>query len=271
MTRLARLLAAAILCALPVLGTSPAGAEPSTALPNDEAPVRVDVRTLLPRAPQPGGAFEVAGTLTNIGDKPISTLRVRLKLGSRIDNRTELHRDDQDRPPTSLAVEVTPVLPRLAPGQRTTFDVRTLTSDLPLGQPGVYPLDIVARGVFGSDQDRADLGLAPTYLPWFNGEPVRPTRVAVLWPLVDRPRAGPRDVLVDDDLAASFAARGRLGQLLSAARAAETGQCDGVAHGPPGAPATPRPTAPARPQQPAARPCRSPTPSTPTCCSPPRT
>jgi len=247
MTRLAGLVAAAVLCALPALGTTPAGAEPSTALPNDEAPVRVDVRTLLPRAPQPGGAFEVAGTLTNIGDKPISTLRVRLKLGSRIDNRTELHRDDQDRPPASLAVEVTPVLPQLAPGQRTTFDVRTLTRDLPLGQPGVYPLDIVARGVFGSDQDRADLGLAPTYLPWFNGEPVRPTRVAVLWPLVDRPRAGPRDVLVDDDLAASFAGRGRLGQLLSAARAAETGQCDGVAHGPPGAPATPRPTAPTRP------------------------
>jgi len=240
MTRLARLLAAVVLCALPVLGTTPAAAEPRTALPNDEAPVRVDVRTLLPRAPQPDGAFEVAGTLTNIGDKPISTLRVRLKLGGRIDNRTELHRDDRDRPPTSLAVEVTPVLPQLAPGQRTTFDVRTHTRDLPLGQPGVYPLDIVARGVFGSDQDRADLGLAPTYLPWFNGEPVRPTRVAVLWPLVDRPRAGPRDVLVDDDLAASFAARGRLGQLLSAARAAETGQCDGAAHGPPGALATPR-------------------------------
>jgi len=258
MTRLARLLAAVVLCALPVLGTTPAAAEPRTALPNDEAPVRVDVRTLLPRAPQPDGAFEVAGTLTNIGDKPISTLRVRLKLGGRIDNRTELHRDDRDRPPTSLAVEVTPVLPQLAPGQRTTFDVRTRTRDLPLGQPGVYPLDIVARGVFGSDQDRADLGLAPTYLPWFNGEPVRPTRVAVLWPLVDRPRAGPRDVLVDDDLAASFAARGRLGQLLSAARAAETGQSAG-------------PPPPGAPRRPAARPYRSPTPSTPTCCSPPRT
>jgi len=259
MTRIARLLAAVALVALPILATTtPASAAPPNAAPpNDEAPVAVDVSTLLPRAPQVGGAFEVAGTLTNIGDKPVSALRVRLKLGSRIDNRTELDRTDRDRPPTTFAVEVAPASAELAPGQRTTFDLRTRTRDLPLGNPGVYPLDVVARGVFGPDRGRADLGVAPTYLPWFNGESVRPTRVAVLWPLVDQPRSGPRDVLVDDDLATSLAGPGRLGQLLASARAAETGQCDGVAHGPaapaaPGSastpPAPPAPTTPAKPK-----------------------
>lgn len=250
--RWARLGAAVALVVLPVLAPAPSGAAPtpSPTAPNDDAPIHVAVTTLLPRAPAPGDFLEVAGTLTNRGDKPITVLRVLLAVGDRVSSRDQLHRDDVDRPETVLrrATEVTPVLAALQPGQSTTFDVRTTVSALDLGELGVYPLDVVARGVF--DGQRSNLGLAPTWLPWFAGDPVRPLRIAVLWPLVDQPRRQPRrrprDVMVDDELATSLAPAGRLGQLLAGARGGETGQCDGTPHGPPAAAAAGKPAA-ARP------------------------
>lgn len=232
--RLARLGAAVALTVLPVLAPTPsyAAPTPSPTAANDDAPIRVTVASLLPRAPAPGGFFEVNGSLTNRGDKPVERLRVRLQIGERVRARDQLHRDDVDRPETFWGgIEVKPVLTSLAPGQTTTFDLRTSVGALGLGQLGAYPLDIVGRGDF--DGQRSNLGLAPTWIPWFAGDPVRPLRIAVLWPLVDQPRRGPRDVMVDDELAATLAPAGRLGQLLAGARGGETGQCDGVAHGPP--------------------------------------
>ena len=232
--RLARLGAAVALTVLPVLAPTPSSAAPppTSATANDDAPIRVSVTSLLPRAPAPRGFFEVSGSLTNRGDKPVTRLRVRLQIGERVQFRDQLRRDDVDRPETFWGgIEVTPVLTSLAPGQTTTFDLRTTVGELGLGQLGAYPMDIVGRGDF--DGQRSNLGLAPTWIPWFAGDPVRPLRVAVLWPLVDQPRRGPRDVMVDDQLATTLAPAGRLGQLLAGARGGETGQCDGVAHGPP--------------------------------------
>lgn len=245
--RLARLGAAVALTVLPVLAPTPsyAAPTPTPAPANDDAPIRVTVTSLLPRSPAPGGFFEVSGNLTNRGDKPVGRLRVRLQIGERVAGRDQVRRDDVDRPETFWGgIEVKPVLTSLAPGQTTAFDLRTTVGALGLGQLGAYPMDVVGRGDF--DGQRSNLGLAPTWIPWFAGDPVRPLRIAVLWPLVDQPRRGPRDVMVDDQLAATLAPAGRLGQLLAGARGGETGQCDGVAHGPPQTfvdkPATPPPT-----------------------------
>ena len=266
--RVGAVLALAMVAVLPLLAgpaAAPSYAAPVPALPgatpsasptapNDDAPIHVAVTTLLPRAPAPGGVFEVAGTLTNRGDKTVTVLRVRLAVGGRVIDRDQLRHDDLDRPETVFraGTEVKPVLVDLVPGQTTTFDLRTRVSALGLEQLGVYPLDVVARGVF--DGQRSNLGLAATWIPWFAGDPVKPTRVAVLWPLVDQPRSGPRDVLVDDELATALAPNGRLGQLLAGARGGESGQCDGVARGP----VTPSGPAPrAAPPRPAARRCEA--------------
>ena len=242
--RLARLGAAVALIVLPVLAPTPSHAAPSPApaTANDDAPIRITVTSLLPRAPTPGGFFEVSGSLTNRGDKPIARLRVRLQVGEPVTARDQLRRDDVDRPETFWGgIEVKPVLTSLAPGQTTAFDLRTTVGALGLGQLGAYPLDVVGRGDF--DGQRSNLGLAPTWIPWLASDQVRPLRVAVLWPLVDQPRRGPRDVMVDDQLAATLAPTGRLGQLLAGARGGEIGQCDGVAHGPAQASVV-KPTAP---------------------------
>ena len=111
--RLARLGAAVALIVVPVLAPTPSSAAPSPTpgTANDDAPIRVTVTSLLPRAPAPGGFFEVSGSLTNRGDKPIARLRVRLQLGERVQARDQLRRDDVDRPETFWGgIEVKPVL-----------------------------------------------------------------------------------------------------------------------------------------------------------------
>ena len=223
--------AAALLLTAPlltVLLTGSAGAtgpSPSPS-PDDESPLRVSVTSLSPRAPQPGGLLEVAGTLTNVGSSPVRRIRVRLRLGDHIITRAGLHTADSERPPTvrRFGTDTEPAASELAPGATTAFDLRTTVDQLGLGDLGVYPLDVEA---LGSSQDAfGRVGLAPTWLPWFGGSPVRRSRVAVVLPLVDVPRRTPDDVQVDDSLAASLLPAGRLGRLLTAGRSAATGQCD---------------------------------------------
>lgn len=205
---------------------------PSPSPPNDEAPVRLTVTSLLPRAPAPGQAFEVIGRLTNVGTQPARGVRVQLRVGDRISTRSGLADADRDRPPTSRRVTGTTSVD-LDPGQGASFDLRTTVDRLELGDAGVYPLDIEATGRFG-DSPRARLGNAPTWVPWMAGHQVAPTRVAVLWPLVDEPHRGADDALLDDRLAGELAPTGRLAHLLAAGAAAAQGQCDGTPRPPDG-------------------------------------
>lgn len=247
------LLLAAGLLTLSALGTAPADADStpvpgaggptaSPALTDEEAPLRINVARLLPRAPVPGQAFEVSGTVTNVGSRPAMGITVQVRIGDRIFTRSGLRDADRDRPPTSWRASTVLAKPDLAPGQTTTFDLRTLVDRLLLGDAGVYPLDIEATARYG-DAGRARLGIAPTFLPWMGGRGIAPTRVAVLWPLVDEPHRGPDDELLDDDLATRLSSQGRLGRQLAVASAARRGACDAVPQAPMGGVVRPVPSA----------------------------
>jgi hypothetical protein len=219
-------------------------AVPATAAPKPsptqepEDPVRVVITDILPRAPQRGSAVEIKGTLRNTGTRPVTNLRVRLQVGEIVTRRGELHDADEDRPPTSPRVGVS-IPGTLGAGRSVPFDVRTDAGSLGLTGMGVYPLDVVARGNAGDGID--SLGLAPTWLPFFADVNPRPTRVAVVWPLVDEPHLRPDGSLADDRLAALLAQGGRLGRLLDAARGASVPECEQAAVRSDGV-ADPRPT-----------------------------
>jgi hypothetical protein len=205
-----------------------------------EDPIQVLVTQILPRSPQPGAVVEVSGRLRNAGSVPVTDLRVRLQVGSRIGLHSELQAADQDRPPTTNRVSAVPVVDALGPGEQTLFTVRTTVSELGLTNLGVYPLDVVARGNAGDGID--SLGLAPTWLPYFGRLSPRPTRVAVVWPLVDVPHLEPDGSLRDAaGLTTSLGPTGRLGRLLRVARAAQLPACEPAAVSRDGTPA-PRPT-----------------------------
>lgn len=243
---LAGLLAAAP-AAAPALAGPPAPplvADGACARSSPEAPVLVEVTTLLPRAPSTADEpFQLAGRLRNCGTLPLDDLQLRVSVGGVIRTRGELQRADDEPVVGSRRLTGEAAARSLAPGQATTFDLRMRVGDLRLGPSlGVYPLALQARGRYGADGGRTPVGLATTFLPWFPDGPPSPSRIAWLWPLVDQPRRAPAEVMLDnvlDQLVAPGgpdAPRGRLQELLVAAREGTRGACDPPAAPPPGTP-----------------------------------
>ncbi|MFC4603840.1 glycoprotein [Rhodococcus kronopolitis] len=199
----------------------------------------------------------VGGTVTNVGDRPVADVQVRLQRAPKVDAPAQLRTvlaADQEQFDTVGAFQS--VAARLDVGRSATFTLtlplRSATAtSLEIAEPGVYPLLVNVNGtpeyggaarlddarfllpVLGlprdpSVDDSTDLAAAP--IPPSTADPVA---VTVLWPVADRPRiaAGvPGSTeepvrLVDDDLATSLASGGRLEQLLAAA---EFATADGV-------------------------------------------
>jgi hypothetical protein len=218
----------------PAPSRSPSPSPPDTCrISSEEAPVRVEVTTLLPRAPSSlDESFRVAGRLTNCGREPLRRLQVRLAVGSKIDSRSGLARAAEE--PVLGGRRLPPVpaaLPDLGPGEATTFDLRLLVRDLALGrQNGVFPLAVQAQARYGGAFGTGSVGLASSFVPWFPDGPIAPTRLAWLMPVTDQPRRGPDGVLLDDALEGLLASDadqpGRLHRLLAAARVGAQGGCD---------------------------------------------
>ena len=199
---------------------------PSQRSPAPEAPLKVTVTELLPRAPVAHGAFEVSGTVKNIGDTAVTDVQVRLKVGEIVTLRSDLHAADTDRPVTYSREGARVILANpLAPGASAAFDIRTDLDALRIRSLGVYPLDVEARGNAGAGFQ--SLGLAPTWVPFFADAGPRQNRVAVLWPLVDQPHQMVTSTFADDRLATRLASTGRLGRMLAVARGAGRRDCGG--------------------------------------------
>jgi hypothetical protein len=230
------------LCVLLLALATPAVADqpsPTPSVQAPEAPLKVVVTQLLPRAPKAHDPLEVTGYLSNLGPTPVTNATVRLRLGEVISYRGGLHDADSERPHT-FAVQRTvtvPVSSTLPPGATAAFDLRTDLDRLKLSSDGVYPLDVEARGDVGNGTE--SLGLAPTWLPYFPSSTPKPIRVAVLWPLVDKPRQQPNGTFTDDTLAASLQPGGRLGGLVTAGRDATVPECGRAAKGPDATPSAP--------------------------------
>lgn len=235
--RLAAVAATAALLGVGALGGGVSHAEPTPTPPAPEDPLQVVLGDVQPRALDPRGTLQVRGTLTNTGPTEVTDIQVRLRVGERITTRGALREADLERPVTSARnrTATAPTATSLAPGARATFVIEATVPVLGLRGVGIYPLDVEARGNAGDGFH--PLGLAPTWLPYFAGGRPQPTRVAVVWPLVDRPHQRLNGTFVDDELAASLAPGGRLGRSLAAAAAAAVPQCERSA--PPAAPAGP--------------------------------
>ncbi|MFQ6396959.1 hypothetical protein ACLMAJ_26305 [Nocardia sp. KC 131] len=196
----------------------------------------------------------VSGTITNIGDRVVDNVIVRVQRANAVASPSLLRSTLRlDQANYDVAGPFEDVVERLSPGQRKQFTTSIAlrpgggdsTSSLDITQPGVYPLLLNVNGepAYGS-QARLDdarfllpvLGVPPTAnaesgsaaepaVPAASDAPVATT---LLWPLADRPRlvAGiPGSVngkaeLTDDELAASLGKGGRLDQLLGALESA---------------------------------------------------
>ncbi|ANE78412.1 hypothetical protein A7U43_02830 [Mycobacterium adipatum] len=203
-----------------------------------------------------GAVVTVTGTVRNIGDRPVRDVVVRLEHAPAVTGsaglRTNLSGNlDQY---TAVAPFVT-LSSELQRGEQVPFTLSypvrgAEQPSLQIDEPGVYPLLVNVNGTpdYGAP---ARLDDARFLLPVLGVPPdpatgdadgvsavvppdtSRPVGMTVLWPLADRPRlaagipGGTTPVrLLDDDLATSLAAGGRLDTLLSAADFATSAAVD---------------------------------------------
>ena len=199
----------------------------------------------------------VSGTVLNVGDRAVRDVMVRLEHAAAISSsaglRTSLGGNNDQFEPAADFITVSTELQR---GQTVPF---TLTAplrsaqepSLGISQPGIYPLLVNANGTpdYGAPARLDDgrfllpvIGVPPQ--PAAN-TPVdaisdvtapdtsKPVRLTMMWPLGDRPRLAPGVPggtnpvrLIDDDLAGSLAAGGRLDTLLSAVDFATSAEVD---------------------------------------------
>ena len=194
----------------------------------------------------------VSGMVTNIGDRPVRDVMVRLEhagaVASSVALRTSLDGGtDQYQP----AADFLTVAPELQRGQEAGFTlsapVRSLTKpSLAIDAPGIYPVLVNVNGTpdYGAPArlDNARfllpvIGVPPDKPDALDGavapDTSKPVLLTMLWPLADRPRLSPGAPggtipvrLVDDDLATSLATGGRLDILLSAAEVATSHDVD---------------------------------------------
>jgi Family of unknown function (DUF6049) len=245
-----------LLGAVPFAGTGVAQAAetgaPATAPgqgPAAQGPLSLDLTQLSPRVVTSGGprTLTVTGTLTNTGDRPIGDLVIRAQRGNPLQTEGAL-RDALDGSGNAEGVtpQFVPIPGELAPGGQLpvqlTVPLRGPTdTTLALSATGVHELLINVNGA-PRDGARARLAAVRVLLPVLSlpPDPAAPDQVpeaptagaapfAMLYPVTDTPRRIPTvpgevPVLTDDDLAASFAPGGRLGELVAAlAQNAPTG------------------------------------------------
>lgn len=253
---LTRVLTAAfllLLIATPALLPRAAAAEPGSTM---FLTLRIDRVTPDIVTTASGSVVTVAGTVRNIGDRPVRDVVVRLEHAPAVTGsaglRTNLSGNLDQFAAVAPFVTLSTELQR---GQEVPFTLAypVRGTDLPslqIDEPGVYPLLVNVNGTpdYG---EPARLDDARFLLPVLGVPPdpatgdaegvsavvppdtSRPVTMTVLWPLADRPRlaagipGGTNPVrLLDDDLAASLAAGGRLDTLLSAADFATGTQVD---------------------------------------------
>jgi hypothetical protein len=175
----------------------------------------------------------VNGTVTNISDRQIDNIKVRLQLGAPVTDDGQLSAALAGAAPTDrVATDYQTITATLRPGQTASISVLAQlhgAGSLQINQPGVYPMLVNVQGqpAYGG---QARLAAANLLLPVLSAPgggaphtPGAPDRLTLLWPLVDdRPRvvgtANGQPVLSDDSLADSLVAGGRLFGLVQAVK-----------------------------------------------------
>jgi hypothetical protein len=242
-----RLVAAAGLLAIYVVAGTPPRA--TAGEPGDMPFLQVRIDQVTPEVVTTAGdpTVTVAGTVANVGDRPVRDIVVRLEHAAAVTSsaglRTNLDGSTDQYQPVGEFINISGELQRgQASGFSLSYPVRsTERPALGIEKPGVYPLLVNVNGTpdYGEPArlDNARFLLPVLGVPADPASPSpdpltaviapdnsKPVRVTMLWPLADRPRlasGAPGGVtpvrLIDDDLAVSLAPGGRLDTLLSAA------------------------------------------------------
>lgn len=233
-----------------LLAVAPAAATPLAAAQPASIPfLHVEIDSISPEVVTTTSdpLVTVTGTISNVGDRPVRDVVVRLERAQAVANSSALRTDlagnvDQYQPVADFITAA----PELVRGQQVPFRLAyplraTDQASMRIDTPGVYPLMVNVNGTpdYGAPARLDDsrfllpvLGVPPGSDSDTYGETpeaavppdtTRPVGLTMFWPLADRPRlaagapGGTTPVrLIDDELADSLATGGRLDTLLTA-------------------------------------------------------
>lgn len=197
--------------------------------------LRLDIDQVTPRfvTSDSPGTIKITGRIVNVGDRKVSDIVLRLERGESLDTEDDLRKALREPAAAEfIQPKFTKVADELQAGQQQDFTLEvplrgSAPTSLAIDQPGIYPIlaNINGKPDYGG---QARLAALSTLLPVLGvpggetkGKPGAPAKLTVLWPIADRPRlvrVGPegQSELIDDELASSLSATGRLYGLLQA-------------------------------------------------------
>ncbi|MEV6357380.1 DUF6049 family protein [Streptomyces hydrogenans] len=191
--------------------------------------VDVAIDTLTPSAPVEGDTVTVTGTLTNRGKRTITDATVNLRVGPRMDSRSEIDqvarrkgfRSDSDPQPLD-APEID--IASLPVGVPRDFRISVPVSELDLDdEGGVYQLGVSLTGQTSDARWDRVLGIERTFLPYQPEPTAKRTQLTYLWPLISSAHISAdtasddqqSPVFQDDELAEELRPGGRLDEMVS--------------------------------------------------------
>ena len=171
---------------------------------------------MAPAAPTIKDTLTITGRVANSGETTIELPQAQLRLSPlQLNSRGEIDEvlnGSTERTGLPVADTVVALGPALPPGQQAQFRVSVPMAELGLDPAlaGVYAVFVEALS------GDVTLGEAGTVIPWFPPDAeVRKTRLAWLWPIIQKPAVTAEDLVVDPALPGEYASSGRLGRLVT--------------------------------------------------------
>jgi len=203
---------AALVAAMPAAASVTTAASPAAA--QGKTSVAVVLTQITPQVPKHADTLQISGYVSNTGETEVGPLTVHLERAlspfterSTFDAFADSTQDHTTIPVDGSQVDLNGTV---GPGDLDPFRLRVPLASLHLSQRGSYAVKVVADGRNVRAETR-------TFLPWVpNPGEVTPTRVVLLWPLVDRPVRGQDGIFTNDRLASQLGPKGRLDGLVAA-------------------------------------------------------
>jgi hypothetical protein len=191
----------------------------------ERQPVGVILDRIDPKTAGPSSPITISGRVTHQSRVAYSGVTVRLRyspvpLAGRANLRGFADGAAGVPDPPSVAVVQTLKPPQLNPGETRGWRLRTTAQRLRMRSFGVYPISIDV--IDGAGRTLGVQRTVITYVPRGRAGVPKPTRVAWIWPIMDRPRRIDDATFVDDKLATELAQNSRLATLVAAGGSTST-------------------------------------------------
>ncbi|GAA2120012.1 DUF6049 family protein [Actinomadura alba] len=171
----------------------------------------------IPKTVRPGSKIGISGYVQNHTGQQLTGVSVRLRWRSRpVNGRTELAQFASGSAPALVsATTAVPLSGPLAPGRQVKWKLETTSRDLSMNDFGVYPISIEVLNA--ATQTVVAQPTFLTFMPADQGRRPKPTEIAWVWPMIDRPHRTTGTTFLDDALEKDLAPTGRLGGLAQVA------------------------------------------------------